>query len=105
MDGMKSRTSSLELPLPDLSVRARSQERARTDQSRKLFSRWFAVTIVCLPLSLFLLSLSAADNSAPIFVLHSAEGVAATGPLKEIAENWSVVVNGTKPVRVEGADL
>src|SRR5208283_358923 len=44
--------------------------------------------------------------AAPVFVLHSATGRTARGPIQEIGPSWSVVLGGTTPAtRVDSGDL
>jgi hypothetical protein len=47
----------------------------------------------------------AEEPAAPVFVLEKADGVMVTGPLQELASDWSVRLGGDKPVQVKGGDL
>src|SRR5207245_1270798 len=63
----------------------------------------FAICILHFPLSALLLSRAQAQESkAPLFDVHSAEGVIASASLEQVREDWSVSVGGKK---VSGSDL
>ncbi|HLJ95816.1 MAG TPA: NPCBM/NEW2 domain-containing protein [Gemmataceae bacterium] len=47
----------------------------------------------------------AQESSAPLFDLHPADGVVATGSLQQLRDDWSVSLGGTKPIQVKGTDL
>src|SRR5205807_830354 len=41
----------------------------------------------------------------PVFTLHAADGTTATGPLRKIADDWSVRLGGGRPALVAGPDV
>jgi hypothetical protein len=47
----------------------------------------------------------AQEASAPVFDLHTALGLVASGPLEQAREDWSVSLSGTKTIQVSGSDL
>lgn len=48
---------------------------------------------------------SAPPTAEPIFVLHAVEGADKTGPLDQIANDWSVTLGGSKGGKVSGAEV
>ncbi len=63
-----------------------------------------------LQFSLYLLifwtsAVPAQESSAPLFDLHAADGIVATGSLQQLRDDWSVSLGGTKPIQVKGTDL
>jgi hypothetical protein len=69
-------------------------------------SRWYATLLA---VSLFLLlagvPLPAEEPAAPAFAAGSTDGATVSGPLEELAADWSVRLGGTKPARVKGGEL
>jgi len=59
-------------------------------------------------LSLFVLQASTAlaqEPTAPLFDLHTADGIIAVGPLVQVREDWSVALSGRKAIQVNGSDV
>jgi hypothetical protein len=55
---------------------------------------------------LFLVSSGgAAEETGPVFVVHTAEGAQVRGALKELGADWSVRLSGDKETRTEGAEV
>jgi hypothetical protein len=52
-----------------------------------------------------LLAPHSAEAEPPVFVLHTAGGATATGPLRQLGDNWLVRVGGKDALRAEGTEL
>jgi hypothetical protein len=46
-----------------------------------------------------------AQEAAPLFDLHTADGLVASGPLVQVDSDWSVSVGGKRTVHAKGSDL
>ncbi len=75
------------------------------------FNLHFAIRILQFAFLLSLLSLLsifapvAAAASDPAFELHTAAGATTTGPLKELDEDWTLRLKGSKASRVKGGEV
>jgi hypothetical protein len=50
-------------------------------------------------------ALPADEAGVPRFTLHTADGVAGSGPVEELREDWSVVLGGETALRARGGDV
>ena len=47
----------------------------------------------------------AGDLGPPIFNVHTANGIVATGSLEQVGKDWSVSLNGGKTMQISGSDI
>jgi hypothetical protein len=77
------------------------EERQKLDVPLGIFNFQFLLVMLLLSGS----TIHAQAPSPPLFDLHTAEGLIASGSLEHLHEDWSVSVNGKKTIQVRGSDL
>jgi hypothetical protein len=55
--------------------------------------------------SLLLPPTAPAQQAAPPFDLHTADGTIASGPLEQVGKDWSVSLGGGKPIQAKGSEI